>query len=59
MNNVKELTVKEMQMIQGGGNVKQCAAGMLGGLIAGSAGGPIGQFLGAAGGGIAAGCLSK
>lgn len=59
MKQYKELTNTETQKIQGGGNVKQCGAGMLGGLIAGSTGGPIGQFLGLVGGGIAAGCLSK
>ncbi|HIB3678275.1 Blp family class II bacteriocin [Enterococcus faecalis] len=59
MQNTKELNTIQLQKITGGGNVKQCGAGILGGVIAGSTGGPIGQFLGAVGGGIAAGCLSK
>lgn len=45
MQNTKELNTIQLQQITGGGNVKQCGAGILGGVIAGSTGGQSVNFL--------------
>ncbi|EGO8523716.1 Blp family class II bacteriocin [Enterococcus faecalis] len=62
MQNVKELSVKEMQQVNGGGASKtqKCIAGVAGGLITGGVGGGIKGFgvggpWGAAAGGVIGG----
>lgn len=64
MQNVKELTLQEVQQIKGGGKIKLpdrqkgCINGIAGGMLAGGIGGLGGIALGGIGGAVAGGCFN-